>query len=175
MGAREILAVLEDEFEPNEIFRLVVPLDLCPTANHPCWRNKTGYRLRAEILTKLSEQIMYAGKWRTGVRQQALRIVDATKASAATGKRKSHIGARAAAKIDKLGMREIRVVRASAVQPDPTAMYEQLKLPLDALVRCGVLWDDSSQFLKIASNEWKKAPRDAGFVKIGVFDIKLQT
>ncbi len=174
----DLLPIIDAPMEPGEIFRLVLPLDLCPSANSACWRNKSGHRLRKIKRDGVAQHILLTARWRTqNERAEARNLCTSTKLAVLKpdGKSRSAKGARdaVAGEWSCKRLREVRVTRASSSQPDPTALIEQLKLPIDEMVVAGVLWDDSSRYMRLGEVKWQKAPPSSGWVKIGVFEVSM--
>lgn len=81
---------------------------------------------------------------------------------------------KSAGKRPALPLRKARLtlVRHSATPSDWDNLAASWKHPVDALVSCGILFDDSWSVIGVPEFRWEKAPRNKGFVTIRVQEVE---
>lgn len=160
------------------VFRVAIPLHLCPSLNSAAWRDKEGFWARKKLKNELHSHLMLRGQWVSPEYQKAARLVEVhTFTESMARKRKDTKGARSGLDPKAFQAKRLRLVavRHSSTEPDPGALVEGLKLVVDALVDMGVAWDDASRWLEQPMPLWRKAPPRQGFVIIEVHELEAKS
>jgi hypothetical protein len=156
------------------VFRVAIPLRLCPSLNSAAWRDKEGFWARKKLKDEIHAHIMLRGQWGSAEHQKAARLVDVHTFTNALSMNRKRVGTKSArSRLDSKAFEAKRLklvaTRYSSTEPDPGALVEGLKLVVDALVDMGVVWDDASKWLEQSMPTWRKAPPNQGFVTVEIW------